>query len=780
MKRENNPLAPFVRREYKITHYSSRTTFQGFRKVFSMAQKEVHLRDYLAVIHKHDFLVFLSFLIILGSALIVGLHIPKTYEASALILVYPNTNFKSPSDNLFQSMFSGGTNRVEMETINRRLFTESLLQSVIESFEQHKVKGVEYLPSVGVLKRRIHAGIVPDTRFINVSLRMKEQEGGERNAAIFINKLVEMLQNVLDEEQNSEAQLRMSVIKKELDDLKASLSEQEQKLLAFMRQYGIPNLWYERLSQKLMERKDVAEQREQAYIAFSNSELELAKIHEELENYPELIEYSRTMSDNPLWIKQLTDLDDIDVKIADTKARLGPESPDLKGLEAQKRERESRLQNLINKTTYSVTHTLSPTHLSLLESKITAEINHLRYKNTLQRRDARLEKIDGEFAQLVSSIPEKQFTFDQLTKEIESLYGISRELYKQKIEAQMLIGRSEYDGSNLSNRPKGGISVVDKAHPQKIPVSPRIPFIAAIAMIVGISVGLAIAFMLDYFDNTYHNPEDVKNDLDIPLLGSIPIKPEGHNKVKQNRGLFRPVLRTLGESEISHVALPVEDEPTSQIAESYRTLATNIGFACHGMNHQAIMITGSYSDDSKSYVVANLGIAIAQAKGAVIIIDCNLKRPIQHKIFSLSDEFTQSSESERDRATDLVGLDTQANRPEGLYDLLTDNITIDEAIQNTRVLNLDLIASGPVPLNPSGLLNSPKITEIIEHLKSSYNVVICDGPPVLQMSDGLVLASKLNGTILVVDLEKTSKDILRHTKEQLYQSGVDLLGLICI
>lgn len=759
-----------------IAHYVSR-----FRKVFPMAQKEIHLRDYLAVIHKQDFLISLSFLIVLGSALIVGLRIPKTYEASALILVYPNANFNVPSDNLFQSMLSGGANRTEMETINRRLFTESLLQSVIESLEQNKVKGVEYLPPIGALKRKISAKIVPDTRFINVSIRMKEHEGGERNAAIFINELVGMLQNVLDEEQNSEAQLRISVLKKELDNLKVNLSEQEQRLLAFMRQYGVPNLWYERLSQKLKERRDVVELREQTYVALSNSELELDKLREELENYPELIEYSRTISDNPLWIKQLTDMDDINVKIADTKVRFGPESPDLKGLEAQKRERESNLQNLMNKTTSSITQTLSPTHLSLLENKITAEINRLHSKNMLQRCDTRLEKIDQELAQLISSIPETQFKFDQLTKEIESFYDISRELYKQKIEAQMIMGRSEYSSSNLNNRPftsskgrpKGGISVVDKAQPQKIPVSPRLPFIAAIATVIGISVGIAAAFMLDYFDNTYHSPEDVQNDLGIPLLGSIPIKSEIRGKVKRNRGLFRPVLRIFGESEVDFtLSLPVEDKPTSQIAESYRALAINIGFACQGMNNQAIMITSSNSSDSKSYIVANLGIAMAQAKGPVIIIDCNLKSPIQHKIFGLSeDEFTmQSPESSKDRSTDLVGL----------YDLLAANAQIDKAIQNTRILNLNLIASGPVPFNPSGLLNSPKITEILEQLKSSYNMIIFDGPPVLQMSDGLVLASKLDGTILVVDLGQTSKDALRHTKEQLYQSGVSLLGLICI
>jgi len=727
-----------------------------------MAQKEVHLRDYLAVIQKHDFFVFFSFLVILGSALIVGLNIPKTYEASTLILVYPNANLNVPSDNLFQSMFSGGANLTEMATINRRLSSESLLQSVMENLENNQVKGVEYLPSIGLLKHRIRAETLPDTRFINVSIRMKEHEGGERNAAIFVNKLVGMLQNVLDEEQNSEAQLRMSVIEKELDVLQASLLEQEQKLLNFMRQYGLPNLWYEQLTQKLEERRNVVDLREQSYVSLSNSELELNKLNEEIKNYPAIVEYSRTISDNPLWIKQFTDLDDIDVKIADTNARLGPDSPDLKGLEAQKHKRESILQNLSDKTTSSITQTLSPTHLSLIESKIATEINYLRSGNMLKRCDARLEKTDEELVQLLSSIPETQFKFDQLTKEIAYLYDINRELYKQKIEAKMLLREPEYENPNLTNRPKGGISVIDKAQSQKVPVSPKLFFIAAIAAIVGVSVGLAVAFMFDYFDNTYHSPEEVKGNLDIPLLGSIPIRSKEHNKIM-----------LLGRSKSDFkMMLTVEDEPTSQVAESYRALATNIGFACHGMNKSAIMITGGDSSQSKSYTVANLGIAMAQAKEPTIIIDCNLRHPIQHKIFGLSEEgfITPSPESEQNRMTNFVGL----------YHLLVNEVSIDEAIRNTRVSNLDLITSGRVVPNPSGLINSPNMTEIIERLKSSYNMIICDVPPILQMSDGLVLASHLDATVLFVDLEQTSKDALRHMKDQLNQSGVNLLGLICV
>jgi capsular exopolysaccharide synthesis family protein len=187
------------------------------------------------------------------------------------------------------------------------------------------------------------------------------------------------------------------------------------------------------------------------------------------------------------------------------------------------------------------------------------------------------------------------------------------------------------------------------------------------------------------------------------------------------------------------------------------------------MNNQAIMITSGNSYNHKSSNVANLGIAMAQARGPIIIIDCNLKRPRQHRIFGLSADNIQPLVSEPESSTNLVGL----------YHLLTDNVPINDVIQNTRVPNLDLIASGYIPANPSGLFNSPKITEIIGQLKSIYNVIICDGPPVLQMPDGLILAAKLDGTILVVNLGQTSKEILRRTQEQLNQSGVNLLGVIC-
>jgi len=154
------------------------------------------------------------------------------------------------------------------------------------------------------------------------------------------------------------------------------------------------------------------------------------------------------------------------------------------------------------------------------------------------------------------------------------------------------------------------------------------------------------------------------------------------------------------------------------------------------------------------HLVSNLAVALAQVKGRIVVVDCDLRNPMQHEIFGL-------------------------NADVGLSNLLAGSVQLEEAIQNTESPNVDLISAGPVPPNPSALLTLPKMNEIIDQLKSSYNLIICDAPPVLFALDSLMLTSKVDGVILVADLNQTSRDTLRRAKEQLSQTGVALHGLIC-
>jgi len=141
-------------------------------------------------------------------------------------------------------------------------------------------------------------------------------------------------------------------------------------------------------------------------------------------------------------------------------------------------------------------------------------------------------------------------------------------------------------------------------------------------------------------------------------------------------------------------------------------------------------------------------------KGQIVVVDCDLRNPMQHEIFGLNREF-------------------------GLSNLLVGSHQLEEAIQNTETPNVHLVSAGPASPNPSALLTLPKMNEIIEQLKSSYNLIICDAPSVLFALDSLMLTSKMDGVILVADLKQTSRDTLRRAKEQLSQVEVALHGLIC-
>ena len=158
-----------------------------------MSQPEGHLRDYLQLIRKHDFTLCLSVLLVLGTALIISLRLPKTYAASTLmLLVQPSATSPLPSANLFQNVLSGGANRREMETISARFSTESMLKTAIENLEESgNAKAVALFPPIGKLKRSLKAQLNPDSDYINLSVALTEPEGGERNAALLVNQLAQ-------------------------------------------------------------------------------------------------------------------------------------------------------------------------------------------------------------------------------------------------------------------------------------------------------------------------------------------------------------------------------------------------------------------------------------------------------------------------------------------------------------------------------------------------------------------------------------------------------------
>ncbi|MBC7074983.1 MAG: CpsD/CapB family tyrosine-protein kinase [Syntrophomonadaceae bacterium] len=193
--------------------------------------------------------------------------------------------------------------------------------------------------------------------------------------------------------------------------------------------------------------------------------------------------------------------------------------------------------------------------------------------------------------------------------------------------------------------------------------------------------------------------------------------------------------------------------PKSPVAEAFRTLRTNLAFT--GMDHssRSILVTSPSPEDGKSAVAANLAVVLAQAGNRVILVDCDLRKPVQHKIFQVAND-------------------------RGFTNCLVQAAEIEEAVIKTGVDNLDLLTSGPVPPNPAEILASKHMSNLLEHLLGKYDYVITDAPPLLAVTDAAILATQVDGVILVVRSANTRIDQAREAKNRLLKVNARLLGAV--
>lgn len=193
--------------------------------------------------------------------------------------------------------------------------------------------------------------------------------------------------------------------------------------------------------------------------------------------------------------------------------------------------------------------------------------------------------------------------------------------------------------------------------------------------------------------------------------------------------------------------------PRSTVSEAFRSLRTNIDFSSVDEKVQIIMVTSSGPEEGKSTVTGNLAVAYAQSDKKVVLIDADLRKPTGHRTFSLT------------------------NR-KGLSSLLSQQADLDEVIQETAVPNLSVITSGPIPPNPAEMLASNRMNAMLQELRSTFDIVMIDTPPLLAVTDAQIIATKSDGVIMVVSYGKVKRDIAVKAKAQLDRVGSRMLGVV--
>ncbi len=274
------------------------------------------------------------------------------------------------------------------------------------------------------------------------------------------------------------------------------------------------------------------------------------------------------------------------------------------------------------------------------------------------------------------------------------------------------------------------LSVVEPARPA-YPTGPNTRNNVMLAAAIGLMLAVGAAFLLEYIDDTIKTPDDVRDVLGLATLGGI----------ARIEGVDYPHK------------LVAALHPRSPIAEAYRVLRTNLQFSAVDRPMRTLMVTSPNPVEGKSVTAANLAAVMAQSGKRVILVDADMRRPVQHHVFEVGNG---------------KGLTTL---------LLNGEIHTQDMLCPTPVENLLVLPCGPIPPNPSELLGSKRMGELIETLQQEADVVIFDSPPVLAVADATILATRLDGTLLVVDSGGTRRAMANRAKEALAAVGAYLPGV---
>lgn len=407
----------------------------------------------------------------------------------------------------------------------------------------------------------------------------------------------------------------------------------------------------------------------------------------------------------------------------------------IKAMEVTNQKRLSELSNKYGKNHPQIIALQN--EQSALQSRKYAEIK--RIINSLQNEYAVAAAKEHSLKSALSrqkgeslNLNEKAIQYSVLKRESQSTKEMYDLLFKRLKETSL-----------TEDIRTGNIRIIDPAEIPASPVKPKKTQNIILAVILGLVLSIGTAFFLERIDNTIKIPEDIKQHLNVSYLGPIPDfsdLPDATDNRKKGDANYKGSLITLSN-------------PKSTASEAYRGIRTNILFSSADIAPQVLLISSSAPSEGKTITAANLAVVMAQMGNKVLLIDCDMRKPKLNKVFETS-------------------------RDKGLSNILVGGCEIAEAIIPTKIPNLDIISSGPMPPNPSEIIGSQKMAAVINELRQQYERIIIDSPPLTAVTDTLILTKYVDGAIIVIRCGETHVEIIKNGINQLQSVKAHIFGSI--
>ena len=369
----------------------------------------------------------------------------------------------------------------------------------------------------------------------------------------------------------------------------------------------------------------------------------------------------------------------------------------------------------------------------------------------------RAQFIEGELNSLQNSITATKAEIEQRQNALQEMFSARQIADAQAqinaLQSKLATLQTNYT-SLLSTTQKGAVNnlTVIEEPGAGTPVDSRLFFQVLTAAAIGLLLAAGGAYLIEYMDRTFKNSDEVQTKLKLSTLSAIPIYDGGK---QDQRSRSKGKSKSRGASEEPSEAIVMLQGGQSIAAEAFRVLRTNLQFTAVTQPLHRLVVTSPLPGEGKSSVCANLAVAAAQAGNRVIVIDCDLHRPRQHRLFGLVNN---------------VGLTTALLAPE--------EVDIVRFTQATAVPTLRVMTSGPLPPNAAELLGSLRMRHLLEALEAHADIVLLDTPPASVLADAAVLSLQSDGVLLVLSAGSTTYDVGQRTVAALQQVQAHVVGVV--
>lgn len=603
-------------------------------------------------------------------------------------------------------------------------------------------EAVRLAPYVDIIKKNLDVQPVrdsrttfKDTRLIDITFRHTDRY----LAAFVVNAISETFTNANQEKRSGTSRKTNDFLQKRIADLQSEIRSDEVKLVDMKRSQGIlktdgeQTLVLARLSglnKQLLDAENKRKNAEAEYLSVKDSPERIRALTES--------ESSRNLADRE--VSDINLRNETQKKVSDlvaSRARLLQEfkenAPEIKEIDTQIESLNSSLNNVLGKNGERLDKYRDQSGKFIL--------TNLRTK--YERARAEEDKIRSSFDQQYN------------TAQAQNQGGVLLRLLEQNIDTNRgfleNLQKTQSGNDVASQGSDNNISIAGFAIPPETAVSPRRLTTVMAALFLSTLFGMGLALFLEYLDDTIRTTEEIENYLQLPALAAIPTM----NSMPKRKLLL--VGSNSEEKEISPTSeLLISADPRSSLAEAYRQLRTSILLSTAGHAPKSLLITSSLPSEGKTTTATNTAISLAQTGAKVLLIDADMRRPRLHSLFDIGNS-------------------------EGLSTLLSSEMDDDEiltVIKQDEVSKLFLLTSGPIPPNPAELIGSLQMAGLLQTLQKHFTHVVVDSPPITSFTDGVLIASMVDGVILVVHSGKSSRQVVRRARQLLQDVGARIFGVV--